>query len=615
MKKQLNSKIYVMIVLPGTFRQQQVLKQKPCEKPERSIIQTDQLFDMVAGTFVVPGTELFLGKKSPGSVFGGEDAEHVYNSPKKGREFSDEKTDWFQENSHAIDKKHKDRSVPHTGLFPTPEGLESSEQYFQAPSKDATMKKGNHKFFHANSIAGFWKNIPAFWEERQIMQKESITKYSDAIEYMERAGKGGIVPGLDSMKRLMAKLGNPQDMLQFVHIAGTNGKGSVLSFVSGILKCAGYRTGRYSSPAVFSDLEKYQVGGRTISQKDYVKGLEIIRKCAEELEEDGYPYPTAFELETALAFWYFRENECDIVVLESGMGGLLDATNIITTTVVAVLTPIGIDHACYLGDTLEEIAFQKAGIIKNECYVISAKQDERVMEIITKTCKEKGATLKIADVFNAVHVRYGLEKQRFTYGELEKLVISLGGKYQIENAVLAVETIKALQRNGYHITEKILRRGLMEAKWRGRFTVISKRPLFIIDGAHNEEAVQKLKESVTFYFTNKRIITIIGVLRDKEYEKIAKLMAPLAQQVITVATPGNRRAFPAYELAGVVRRYNPNVTAADSLEEAVEMARLLADADSVIVAFGSLSYLGKLSEIVSDKSRIRRDAHGRSGKN
>lgn len=155
----------------------------------------------------------------------------------------------------------------------------------------------------------------------------------------------------------------------------------------------------------------------------------------------------------------------------------------------------------------------------------------------------------------------------------------------------------------------------MEAKWRGRFTVISRRPLFIVDGAHNEEAVQKLKESVTFYFTNKRIITIIGVLRDKEYEKIAKLMAPLAQQVITVATPGNRRAFPAYELAGVVRRYNPNVTAADSLEEAVEMARLLADADSVIVAFGSLSYLGKLSEIVSDKSRIRRDAHGRSGKN
>lgn len=447
------------------------------------------------------------------------------------------------------------------------------------------------------------------------MQKESITKYSDAIEYMERAGKGGVVPGLDSMKRLMARLGNPQDGLRFVHIAGTNGKGSVLGFLSKILQCAGYRTGRYSSPAVFSGLEKYQVGGRHISQKDFVRGLETIRKCAEELEEAGHPYPTAFELETALAFWYFREKECDIVVLEAGMGGLLDATNIITTTVAAVLTPIGMDHMHFLGDSLEEIALQKVGIIKNGCYVISAGQDRRVMEVIERTCREKGAVLKIADVSNAVHIRHGLEKQSFGYGGLEKLAISLGGTYQIENAVLAVETIKALQERGYRITEKMLRRGLTEAEWKGRFTVISKRPLFIIDGAHNEEAVQKLKESVTFYFTNKRIITIIGVLRDKEYEKIAELMAPLARQVITVAAPGNRRAFPAYELAGVVRRYNPNVTAADSLEEAVEMAFLLADADSVIVAFGSLSYLGKLAEIVSDKSRIRRDAHGRSGEN
>jgi len=449
------------------------------------------------------------------------------------------------------------------------------------------------------------------------MQKESITTYRQAIEYMEQAGRSGIVPGLDSIRRLTARLGNPQDFLRFVHVAGTNGKGSVLSFVASILKCAGYRVGTYSSPAVFSDLEKYRVGNRQMSRKDFVRGLERIRACAEELEEEGFPYPTVFEMETALAFLYFREKGCDLVILEAGMGGLTDATNIVTDTVAAVLTPIGMDHMQFLGDTLEAIAIQKSGVIKNGCCVISALQEPEAMAVIEAECRKKGCALKIADVSNAKHVRHGLERQSFDYFDLKTLVISMAGTYQIENAVIAVETIAALGERGYPVTERMLRKGLAEACWRGRFTVISKRPLFIIDGAHNVDAVQKLKESVTFYFTNKKIVTIMGVLRDKEYEKIVELMAPLAEQIVTVAAPGNRRAFPAYELANVVRRYNHNVTAADSLEEAVEMSRLLADSDSVILAFGSLSYLGKLAEIVSDKKpdQERREIHGRSGKN
>lgn len=214
------------------------------------------------------------------------------------------------------------------------------------------------------------------------MWNETIEKYEQALAYMEQVKGRGIVLGLDSMRRLAERLENPQDTLQFVHIAGTNGKGSVLGFVSTILKCAGYRTGRYSSPAVFSRLEQIQVNGRAISRADYVRGMEAVRQVAEALEEEGHPYPTPFEVETALAFWYFREKQCEIAVLEAGMGGLLDATNIVRTTAAAVLTPIGMDHMGMLGGTLEEIARQKAGIIKNECYVICGRQEPQALEAV-----------------------------------------------------------------------------------------------------------------------------------------------------------------------------------------------------------------------------------------
>lgn len=445
-----------------------------------------------------------------------------------------------------------------------------------------------------------------------VMWKEKITKYQQAAAYMEAVRRGGIVPGLDSIRRLTAELGNPQDDLRFIHIAGTNGKGSVLAFVSRILQCAGYRTGRYLSPVVFSELEKLQINSRPISKADFTRGIEGVREAAERLEAAGFPYPTPFEVETALAFWYFREKGCDIVVLETGMGGLWDATNIIRRPVAAVFTSISMDHAGMLGNTLAEIAEQKAGIIKNECYVISTEQKPDVMEMIEKTCEEKMAKLSVSYRANIKSVRYGIEKQQFSYKEYKNLDISLTGMYQIENAALAVEVIRAVQKQGFVVTERVLRKGLWETKWPGRFSVISKHPLFIIDGAHNADAAQKLKESVIFYFTNKKIITIMGILRDKEYEKIAKITAPLASQIITVAAPGNPRAFPAYELAGVVKKYNPNVTAADSLQEAVEMSYLLAKRDSVILAFGSLSYLGELSKIAGNRAQIRRDTHGKS---
>lgn len=425
--------------------------------------------------------------------------------------------------------------------------------------------------------------------------------YKETMEYLASIQSYGIVPGLESIRELCRRLGNPQDSLQFVHIAGTNGKGSTLAYISVILKNAGYRVGRYISPVIFEYRERIQVNLRPITKAALCEGVKLVRQCCDAMVAEGFPHPTPFEVETALAFWYFREQKCDIVVLETGMGGLNDATNLITTTLVAVLASISMDHMKFLGNSLEEIAAQKAGIIKTGCRVVSMKQSPSAMEVIRKTAEKKGCLLQIADGETAAHIRYGVEKQRFDYKGMKGLEIRLAGKFQIDNAVLAIETVNALQELGFQITEKVLRKGLADTVWKGRFTVLSRKPYFIADGAHNEDAARKLANSIEFYFTNKRIIYIMGILKDKEYEKIIGLTHRYADQIITVTPPDNPRAMHAYALAQEIVKVHPQVTAVDSLEEAVEMSYLLAGKDDVIIAFGSLSYLGRLIKIVENR--------------
>lgn len=417
------------------------------------------------------------------------------------------------------------------------------------------------------------------------------------MEYMEQVSAYGIVPGLDSIRELCRELGDPQKELRFVHIAGTNGKGSVSAFLAEILKCAGYRVGRYLSPTLFQYRERIQVNGSCITKAALGRGVERIKGICDGMVARGLSHPTPFEIETALGFLYFREKACDVVVLETGMGGLLDATNIVENTLAAVLTSVSMDHMQFLGDTPEKIAFQKAGIIKRGCRVVSAVQRKEVLEVIRAGAEAMGCPLQAVKPEMLSHVRYGLEKQSFDYGGLKKLELSLAGKYQIENAALAVETVEALGEQGLSVSEEALRLGLSRTQWPGRFTLIGKKPYFIVDGAHNEEAAVRLAESLEFYFTNKRVIYIMGVLKDKEYEKIIASTHALADQIITVTPPGNPRALPAYELARAVAEVHCDVTAADSLEEAVEMSRLLAGKEDVIVAFGSLSFLGRLMEI------------------
>lgn len=428
-------------------------------------------------------------------------------------------------------------------------------------------------------------------------------KEREVMEYLERINTLGIVPGLESIRELCGRLGNPQKALKFIHVAGTNGKGSVSAYMASALKAGGYRVGRYISPVIFEYRERIQVNDRYITREALGRLGEQVREVCDRMTAEGLPQPTAFEIETAMAFLWFREKECDIVVLETGMGGLLDATNIIDTTVLAVITSVSMDHMRFLGNTLADIAAQKAGILKEGVPVVSAKQRPEAERVIADRAAALHCPLTVAEPAGITRIKYGLEKQRFSYGGFPGLEIPLAGKYQVENAALAVEALKLLGERGFPLTEKKLRRGLLQTVWDGRFTLVGKKPFFIIDGAHNEDGAKRLAESLEFYFTNKRIIYIMGVLKDKEYGKMIALTHALADQIITVTPPDNPRALPAYELAREAAKLHPDVTAVDSPEEAVEMARLLAGKEDVIVAFGTLSFAGRLMRITGYRQK------------
>lgn len=419
--------------------------------------------------------------------------------------------------------------------------------------------------------------------------------YEEARVYLDNAAKYGSVLGLDNMKEMLARLDNPQDELKFIHISGTNGKGSVLAYLSTVLKEAGYRVGRYISPTLFRYRERIQVNEVFIEKDSLAAHVAEIKAVADAMEEDGLPHPTSFEIETALSFLYFKEKKCDIVVLETGLGGLDDATNVITTTVMEVIASISMDHMGMLGNTIEEIAAKKAGIIKPDTLVVTMQQKKEAMQVVLDTAKEKNCHVMIASPKSAKDIHYGYEEQSFSYGGYDNLKISLAGSYQVANAVLAVEAVKGLIQLGYRIPQEILRHAFAHTRWPGRFTLLRKEPVFIIDGAHNRDAAQVLKESIELYFQDKKIYYIMGVFKDKEYREILKTTAPYAEAIITIETPNNDRALPAQELAAAASEYHEHVEAAGSIQDAIQKSLSMAGKDDVIIAFGSLSFLGEIT--------------------
>lgn len=425
--------------------------------------------------------------------------------------------------------------------------------------------------------------------------------YKEARVYLDEVSKYGSVLGLESMRELLRRLGDPQNELKFIHISGTNGKGSILAYLSTILSGAGYRTGRYISPTLFSYRERIQVDGEYIEKESLACHVTAIAAAAEDMQKAGLPSPTVFEIETALAFLYFKEKRCDIVTLEVGCGGLLDATNVITTTLMEVIASISMDHTDLLGDTLAKIAAQKAGIIKPDTMVVSAQQKSEAAQVIEDTCKEQHCTLQMVDESKISNVHYGAEGQTFSYKTWENVAISLAGSYQIKNAALALEGVEALRKLGYALSDQQVREGLLHTAWRGRFTTLRRDPTVIIDGAHNPAAALELKESLERYFPGKTLYFVMGMFKDKDYAQVIDLTAPLARHIITVETPGNPRAMPARELAEAVGKVNPSVEWADSVAHGVEKALAMAGKEDAVIVFGSLSFLGEAADAVNEK--------------
>ena len=432
------------------------------------------------------------------------------------------------------------------------------------------------------------------------MDKHNILSKNELRAYIETIKKAGSILGLDSITALMHELSDIQDQLSIIHVAGTNGKGSVCAMLESVLLNAGYRVGKYTSPSVFEEAERYRVNGKNISEKDYAEVFSLVKEACDRMVAKGMSQPTLFEVETAAAFLYFYQQKCELVILETGMGGATDATNVIKKPVVSVLASISRDHMGFLGDTLEEIAAVKAGIIKEGAPVAAIAPTEEVREVIDGVCREKNVPVFYTREEQVKNLRMEHTRLCFSHEKLGEIRLKMLGKYQLQNALGAIETIRILNQRGFSITPEQLKDGLEQAEWEGRFSILSEQPLFVMDGAHNEDAAKKLRETLEMGFTNHQIIYIIGVLADKEHEKMLKLMLPLAAKVFTV-TPDNARAMDGAELAKEAAKYHQDVIYVPEIGEAVRLARKAAEEkQGMVLSFGSLSYLGEVKHALKE---------------
>lgn len=410
----------------------------------------------------------------------------------------------------------------------------------------------------------------------------------EAIAYIHSYNWLGSKPGLERTRELLERMGHPERGLRFVHVLGTNGKGSTSAMLASVLQAAGYVTGLYTSPYLFRFHERMQVNGVPITDEELAQATEATRPFAEAMAE----HPTEFELVTAVAFEYFRQKGCDIVVLEAGLGGRLDSTNVIPSPEVVVLTRIGLDHTAELGDTLEAIAGEKAAVVKPGCSVVAYQQEASVMKVFEQACRRADTALRPAD-FTRLRVRRDdLEGQVFDYRNLEGLRIALLGPHQRCNGAVVVEAVLALRERGWVITDEALRRGLAQARWPGRFELVSRSPRFIVDGGHNPQCAQSVADGLRDYFPGEKAVFLIGVLADKDYRSLTACLAPLAKCFVTV-TPDSGRALEAAELGRLLEEaYGLPVTVCQSIEQGVETAKNLAGPEGLAVSVGSLYLTG-----------------------
>lgn len=421
--------------------------------------------------------------------------------------------------------------------------------------------------------------------------------YQQAIDYIHGIERFGSKPGLARTKELLKHLGSPEKSLKFVHVAGTNGKGSTSAFITGMLQEAGYRVGLYISPFLERFNERIQINRCEIPNNELAILVTQIKSICEEISKTPVGHPTQFEITTALALKYYAEQKVDIVVLEVGLGGRFDATNVIPAPEVAVITTIGFDHQAILGDTLAKIAYEKAGIIKKNSIVITGVKDNESLAVITKRVNEEEATLyAIIKNFASKNREFKLQSQQFTYESLNSdiydISISLNGIHQIDNACVAIAAVEVLQSKGYKISWQAITEGIKKVKWPGRMEVVAKKPTIILDGAHNTHGTKALAKSMRELKQNKRIITVIGILKDKDFVEMVEHIADLTDYAIITA-PDYYRALNINVLAAEAKKLIKNVRAIAPVTKAIEQAKKIANEDDIILVTGSLYTIGE----------------------
>ena len=430
-------------------------------------------------------------------------------------------------------------------------------------------------------------NNPAFVRQIENMlprAKKSKMTYNQALEYIHSVSWKGSRPGLERTAELLEKMGNPQSKLKFIHVAGTNGKGSFCSMTANILKEAGYKVGLYTSPFVLRFNERMKINGEDIPDAELARITEYVKPFADSMQDS----PTEFELITAIAFEYFAREGCDIVVLECGMGGRLDSTNIIKDPLLSVITGISFDHTAFLGNTIPEIAREKAGIIKQNRPVLFCSDNTEAATVIKAKADECSSDYFEVDRSSFTLKATSLDGSIFDFYDYKDIRIPLLGSYQPHNACNVLAAVNILKAQGVEISDKAIYDGLATVEWRARFEKLCDSPTIISDGGHNPEGIDAAIESVKLYFADEKVIIVTGVMADKDYKYMAQKMSEVASFAFTV-TPDNPRALPATDFASTFEDFGISATPCKSVSEAISLAKQKAlEENKPIICLGSL---------------------------
>lgn len=426
-------------------------------------------------------------------------------------------------------------------------------------------------------------------------------RYEDALAYINDKEKFGSRLGLDSIGRLLELLGNPQDDLKIIHIAGTNGKGSTSSYLANCIMEAGYSVGIFTSPYLERFNERIQINGVDIPDEDLGNITSLVKIAADQMVKEGMEHPTTFEIVTSIAFIYYKEKNVDYVVLEVGLGGRFDSTNIIKSSMASVITTIDFDHIKELGDTLEKIAYQKAGIIKQNGLVISYPQRPEVRRVLETVARDKNADIFFTEISDVDIIEESEFGSIFNYQRDEDIMknikISMIGQYQIYNASLAITTLMMLRKKGIlDIKNDHILKGLLKTRWKGRLEVLKREPIFLIDGAHNVQGIDNLKKALDL-FEYGNLILGIGILKDKDVDHMIETLIPLADKVV-VTEVNMPRKLDADILAQKIEKFHKEVYVKKDIKEAIDKAISISNKDDLILFGGSLYLIGEVRTLV-----------------